>query len=73
MEIHPVTMVGLPQQGDGIVVHELPSMLIVITCVPGQIEHEIRFQTYNGVVTCPRFASGDGKSMDMFPRTDTLK
>lgn len=36
MEIHPVTMVGLPQQGNGIVVHELPDMLIVISCVLGQ-------------------------------------
>lgn len=33
MEIHPVTMVGLPQQKNDIVVHELPDMLIVISCV----------------------------------------
>ena len=36
MEIHPVTMVGLPQQGNGIVANELPDMLIVISCVLGQ-------------------------------------
>lgn len=36
MEIHPVTMAGLPQQGGGIVINETSGNLIVITCVVGQ-------------------------------------
>ncbi|MGI6358385.1 MAG: hypothetical protein ACOX2K_06815 [Bacillota bacterium] len=36
IEIHPVTMVSLPPQGGGIVVHKLPDMLTVISCVLGQ-------------------------------------
>ncbi len=33
MEIHSVTMIGLPPEGNGIVIHELPDTLTVITCV----------------------------------------
>ena len=35
MEIHPVMSVGLPQQGNGIVVHEAAVNYFVISCVLG--------------------------------------
>jgi hypothetical protein len=35
MEIHPVSSVGLPQQGNGIVVHEAAVNYFVISCVLG--------------------------------------